>query len=114
MIYGTEVSNCMSKSDITTKAKQLLARRGAPNGPWYYVSRDWPRQMLFLVAYVAIPIALWHLNLTMLAVASACFFAGSKIRDLRWWVALSREWPIASQLLDWPKIETIANGSANQ
>lgn len=101
----------MSQSGITTKAKQVLARRDVPNSPWFYVSLDWKRQLLFLVAYVAIPIALWLLSFTMLAVAAACFFAGTKIRDVRWWVALSREWPTTSELLDWPKIEAIANGA---
>ena len=49
----------------------------------------------------------------MLAVAAACFFAGTKIRDIRWWVALSKEWPTTSELLDWAKIETIANRAAD-
>ena len=104
----------MSQSDITAKAKQILARRDAPNSPWFYLSRDWRKQSLFLVAYIAIPIALWLLNMVMLAVAAACFFAGTKIRDIRWWVALSKEWPTTSEFLDWEKIEAIASGAVDQ
>ncbi len=103
----------MSQSDITTLAKQLLTRRSVPNSPWFYVSRDWRRQLLFLVAYISIPIALWYLDIAIAAVAAACFFAGTKIRDIRWWVALSKQWPATSELLDWAKIETIANRAAD-
>ncbi len=64
---------------------------------------------MFVIAYFAIPIALWYLDMTMVAVAAACFFAGAKTRDIRWWLALSKQWPTAMELLDWKKIETIAN-----
>ncbi len=104
----------MSQADITTKAKQLLARRQAPNSPWFYLSRDWRRQVVFILAYIAIPIASWSMNLRLLAVAMACFFIGAKIRDVRWWFALSKEWPTTSKLIDWDKVEAIANGDAEK
>ena len=103
----------MARSDLTTEAKQLLARRSAPSSPWFYISRDWRRQVLFLAAYVVIPIVLWFLGMTAVALAAACFFAGIKFRDIRWWIALAKEWPTTTELLDWPKIETIANRSAD-
>lgn len=103
----------MSQPDATTTAKQLLSRRGVPNSPWFYVSRNWRMQLLFLAAYIAIPAVFFYLNVTMLGVASACFFAGSKIRDVRWWIALSKQWPTTSELLDWAKIEMIANGGTD-
>ena len=43
-----------------------------------------------------------------IALAAGGFFAGAKIRDIRWWFALSKEWPTTSELLDWPKIEALA------
>lgn len=103
----------MLQPDGTTKAKQLLARRSVPNSAWFYVRRDWRRQVAFLAAYVAIPIALWYLNTTMIAIAAAGFFVGTKVRDVRRWVALSREWPTTSEMLDWPKIEALAGNPAD-
>jgi len=98
----------MLQPDVATKAKQLLSRRNSPNGVWYYLRRDLRRQAPFLMAYVAIPIALWSLDAKSIAIAAAGFFAGSKIRDIRWWASLSREWPTTTELLDWPKIEALA------
>jgi hypothetical protein len=98
----------MSQLDVTKKAKQLLARRNAPHSPWFYVWRDWHRQLLFFLVYVAVPIALWYLELTMLAGATGCFFAGAKIRDMRWWVALSKEWPTTAEFVDRQKVEELA------
>ena len=103
----------MSQSDITTKAKELLKRRGAPNSPWFYFFRDWRRESMFLAAYIAIPTVMWYLVSQLLAVAMACFFAGTKIRDVRWWFALSKQWPTTSELLDWAKIEALASGASD-
>lgn len=46
-----------------------------------------------------------------IALAAGGFFAGAKIRDIRWWFALSKEWPTTSELLDWPKIEGLLAGN---
>ena len=98
----------MPQSSLTAKAQLLLARRSAPNTLWFYIGRNWQIQLLFLVAYIAIPVALWFLDFAILAMAAACFFAGAKIRDVRWFVTFSREWPTTAELLDWDKIEEIA------
>jgi hypothetical protein len=109
----TQERSLMPKSDIATKARLLIARRSAPNSVWFYVSRDWRRHLLFLVIYVAIPVVLWQLDFAMLAGGVACLFAGAKLRDVRWYVALTKEWPTTMELLDWSKVETIANGNAD-
>ena len=67
-------------------------------------------QLLAVSAGVAIPVALWWLDFDILAVAFACYFAGAKIRDFRWWSVLSKEWPTTSLFVDWAKVESIANG----
>jgi len=102
----------MAENAISAKAEQLLARRSASNGPWFYVRRDWRRQLLVLLVDIAIPVALWFFNLTVLAVAIACFFIGTKLRDVRWWVALSREWSVTSEFIDWQKVEELAGKSS--
>ncbi len=100
----------MPQPNLKTKAEKLLARRAAGNSPWHYVTCTLRRQVFFLVGYIVLPIALWYLDLRMLAVAAAGFFLGTKLRDVRWWMALSKEWPTTMQLLDWPKIKSVAAG----
>ncbi len=102
----------MSGSEVTQLAKRLLSRREAPGGLLFYVSQDWRRQLPFWAVYVALPVILWRLDLSTAAVALACFFTGAKIRDIRWWVAGARQWPTTSELLDWEKIEALAQASS--
>jgi hypothetical protein len=61
----------MVQPDLTTKAKQLLSRRTVPSNVWFYLRRDWRRQVAILTAYVAIPIAFWFLDMKMIATAAA-------------------------------------------
>jgi len=68
----------MPKSDIATKARQLLSRRTAPSSAWYYVRRDWRRQSVFLMAYIAIPIVLLLLDMKVFAIAAAGFLSAPR------------------------------------
>jgi hypothetical protein len=74
----------MPKSEITTKAKQLLSRRSVPTSAWFYARRDWCRQTVFVAVYIAIPTVLWLPNMKSFAIAAAGFFVGTKVRDIRW------------------------------
>lgn len=38
-------------------------------------------------------------------------FVGTKVREIRWWIALAGEWPATAELLNWPMIENIAGES---
>ena len=101
----------MWQPNITTMAQRLIARRNAANGLWFYASLNWRRQLLFLAGYIAVPIGLWYLGWNIIAVAFVGFFVGTKIRDVRWWVAISKQWPLTAEFLDWQKIEAIAGES---
>lgn len=98
----------MTPAELQQKCKQLLARRDSPATPWYYVIRDWRRQLLFCIAYFGVAAGLWLLDCRLLSVAFLAFYVGRTVRDLRWWKALAREWPSTKELLDWPRIESLA------
>jgi hypothetical protein len=99
-----------TEAGLKQKCAQLLTRRNEIDGTlwWYYLKRDWRRQLTFGTAYAAICGSLWYLGFQLLTVALIGFIAGRSIRDLRWWAALSKEWPMTRELLDWQKIEEIA------
>ena len=100
----------MPQNDIKTKAAMLLKRRDTPNSPWYYFYADRRRQLLFLVLSIVNPLIVWSAGFDTLALVFASFIVGVKVRDVRWWFALSKLWPDTEPFLDWDKINAIANG----
>lgn len=103
----------MADAQLHTKCKQLLARRDTSATPWFYAMHDWRRQLFFAIAYLAIAGALWSINWHLASVAFLAFFVGRTVRDIRWWNSLSKEWPTTAKLIDWPRVESIANGTSN-
>lgn len=101
----------MADTELQTKCKQLLARRHAPATPWFYLTHDWRRQLFFTIAYLAVAAALWSINWRLASVGFLAFFIGRIVRDIRWWRALSKEWPTTAEVIDWPRVEAIANGT---
>jgi hypothetical protein len=99
----------MTDVELQTKCKQLLVRRDQVTSPWDYIRRDWRRQLLFFIAYVAVSATLWLLDFHILSAVFAGIFLGRVIRDIRWWNVLSKEWPTTCELLDWPRIQEIAS-----
>ena len=104
----------MAESQLQSKCLQLLARRSTPATPWFYVLRDWKRQLLFTIAYLALAAALWASNWHLFSVGFLAFFIGRAVRDIRWWRALTKEWPTTAELIDWPRVEAIASGESEE
>ena len=104
----------MTDTKLQTKCKQLLARRHAPATPWFYVMHDWRRQLSFAIAYLVVAGALWSIGWQLASVAFLAFFIGRIVRDIRWWRALSKEWPMTAELIDWQRVESIANGTSTE
>ncbi len=94
---------------LQKKARLILARRDVASGIWFYFKHSWKQQVFFVLLCVLGPVYIWWLGLPTMAIALACFAVGAKLRDIRWWWALAREWPDTQQLLDWEKITAIAN-----
>ena len=40
------------------------------------------------------------------------FFLGTWVRDIQWWIALNKEWPVTSKLIDWNRVAAIASDGA--
>jgi len=100
----------MPHDKLREKARLLLARRDSAPGVSFYVRPAWKRKTYFAVAYVGLSIAFWFLVHPLASMAFAGFFIGHTVRDIRWWHALSKEWPTTVELLDWPKIQRLAEG----
>lgn len=100
-----EVSPALMK-----KARLILERRDDTSGIWFYVKRTWKQQIVFVVVFLFGPWYIWSLGLRYLAMATAGLLIGTKLRDIRWWWSLTREWPDTQQVLDWEKITALANG----
>lgn len=103
----------MGQDELAAKAKLLLSRRANPGSAWFYLRADWRRQIVFFVLYVALIGVLFRMDLTSAAWLLAGFFVGTKLRDVRWWNALAKEWPTTMEFLDWPKIEAAAGTDAH-
>lgn len=101
----------MKQVPIAVQARLLLARRNDTNDMWYYLRRDLRRQTVVVLGYAFVAIGLWCLGWRMTSMAAAGFFMGSKVRDLRWWAALSGQWDSTADLLDWPRIEELAKSA---
>ncbi len=102
----------MADNQLQTKCQQLLALRKAPATPWSYLVQDWRRQCFFAIAHLVIAGGLWMTNWRLASVAFLAFFVGRVVRDIRWWHALAKEWPLTAKLIDWPRVEAIAKGTA--
>ena len=107
-LVGKRTSTSMASVTLKIKCGQLLERRRTKATWWYYLRRDWRRQLAFATAYIAIVAATWALGMHLLSVGFAGYFIGRTIRDLRWWHVLSKEWLTTCELVDWSKVEDIA------
>jgi hypothetical protein len=95
---------------LRKKARLLLARKEDISGAWIYFKMQWKRQVLFILIYLFGLFIVWVAGLQYAAVALGGFVIGTKLRDIRWWRALARDWQDTRQILDWEKITALANG----
>ena len=96
-------------SRLQKKARLILTRRDDTSGAWFYFKRQWRLQTFYILLYLLGPVYMWSIGFQAMAIAFAGYGIGSKLRDIRWWRALAREWPDTQQFLDWEKITAIAN-----
>lgn len=87
----------------------MLARREAHASVWFYVKHNWQRQLFFAIAYLTMAGALWSINWRSISVAFLAYFMGRTVRDIQWYRSLAKEWPTTAELIDWPRVEAIAN-----
>ena len=94
---------------LVTKARALLERRDTTPGVAYYWRTQWRRQLLFLILYLGVAAALNAVQWNVAAWLFLGFTIGRTLRDIRWYQTLAREWPSNAELLDWDKIQRLAN-----
>lgn len=99
----------VDEGQLKVRARQLLLRRDSDSGMWFYARYTWPRHLIASSIYIACFAYFWYLGHQYFAIVLGAFFFGLKARDLAWWRALAREWPITANFIDWQKVEDLAS-----
>jgi cytochrome b subunit of formate dehydrogenase len=86
----------------------LMKRQGERVGIWMYLQPVFRRHVVFLVIAGLVIWLLLSLGYPWLASLLGVAILTRIGRDLVWYRVLARQWPITSELLDWEKIQQIA------
>ena len=74
-----------------------------------YLRQNATRHLFFSAIYWLLMILVWAIGQHTAALVIAGFWAGRLMRDIQWYSRLAAEWNTTRELLDWPKIESLAN-----
>lgn len=96
---------------ILGKARLLAARRHRRPTTGSYLREHWRRHAIVAACFCMLVLVSCWIVSYCLAVAMGTLWVGRFSRDIQWYRALSREWDSTKELLDWEKIERIANSS---
>ncbi len=96
--------------DRQAHARKLLARRAkTPSVSTFLLEAVHRKAPIAAVLLGGAGYLYMNGNVTA-AVGIAGFWLGCFLRDLRWYVDLVRAWPVTCELVDWTKVENIAQG----
>lgn len=106
----------VSSDKLIKRAQLLLVYRDHPGGPdlWFYLGQSLTGHLLHLLLYAIVVGLFIDMDQRIAALGLACFFFGAKVRDLRWYHGLAKDWPIGSQFVDWAKAERLAQASSSK
>ena len=104
----------MVDKNLAFKARLVLARRSRRVNVGSYLRENWRRHVLVAVCSGILFFASCLIGNYYIAIVIATLWAGRFVRDIQWYRALSREWESTKELLDWEKIERIANRDDSQ
>lgn len=99
----------MADDHLVFKTRLLLARRSQNVTTGTYLRQQWRRHAIVAACFGVLFYISCSIESYYLAVAIAAVWAGRLVRDIQWYWMLSREWDSTKELLDWDKIERIAN-----
>ena len=94
---------------LVVKTRLILARRNQNVTTGTYLREQWRRHALVAACFCVLFFVSCLIGNYYLAVAIAMLWAGRFSRDIQWYRALSREWDSTKELIDWEKVERIAN-----
>src|SRR4051812_38933258 len=96
---------------LKDKAEMLLERRGSATGIGFYLRQTAVRHLVFAAVWSALIAVAWLVEMPSLSFIFAGFWLGILVRDLQWYRRLSAEWDVTQALIDWQKVESIANSN---
>ena len=95
---------------LVFKTRRLLERRDKHVNVATYLRDQWRRHLVIAICFGVLFGISCLIRNNYLAVAVATLWAGRFLRDIQWYRRLSHEWVSTRELLDWEKIESIAEG----
>lgn len=66
--------------------------------------------VLLAAIFLALFLCQDALPIRFISLAGFGLYSGALLRDLQWLSRIKKDWPFTSGVLDWPKIEAIAEG----
>jgi hypothetical protein len=99
----------MQSPILKPKARRLLAQRSAEVTLWTYLRQNLSRHLTMTAIFGALTVGAWAAGVTEAALVIGTLWAGRLMRDIQWYARLAGEWPSTRELIDWEKVESIAN-----
>jgi hypothetical protein len=102
----------MRTPSLKEKAQVLWKRRQTTVSLGMYLRQNATRHFIVSAILWLSIILIWSGGQQAIALVSAGIWAGRIMRDIQWYRRLAAEWDTTRELLDWQKIESLANDTA--
>ncbi len=94
-------------------AKALLQNRTGGFSIRRLIRRSGPGYLLtalIAVIFLAFSLCQADIPIRFLCLTAFGLYCGALLRDIQWITKIKKDWPFTSRIMDWPKIEAIAEG----
>jgi len=102
----------MDNAKLRDKARLLLARKQVQVGLATYLRHYAGRHLLFTAIFWLLIVVAWSVGQQAASLVIAGFWAGRLLRDIQWYRRFASEWESIRELLDWNRVERLANDPA--
>jgi hypothetical protein len=104
----------MKTLSLPDKARLLWTRRNETVSVWTFLRQNASRHLFYTALFWTMIVVCWIQDVPLMPFLLFGFWLGRLSRDIAWYRRLSIEWPSTRELLDWPKIESLANHPEDQ
>ena len=102
----------MQTLSLNDKARLLWTRRHETSSVWMYIRQNARRHLVYAAIFWSAIALTWFAEVYAMSFVLLGFWGGRLSRDIAWYRRLSAEWDSTRELLDWHKIELLANEAA--
>jgi hypothetical protein len=99
----------MKSLSLHDKAQLLWTRRNETASVGSFLRRNAPRHLFYTALFWSMIVLSWMQELPTMSFLLFGFWGGRLSRDIAWYRRLVVEWNTTRELLDWSKIELLAN-----